>query len=441
MNRFYSFTGITLMLMMAWSASVFGQGYHVKQVITGNSGKFEASPPYTDWVTLQQYHPVNQTGDLFATLFTQSVQDILIVDHFAYVTAQDSIARYNLNTMEQVAIVADAGLNKLALCNGKLVVSKQFPLTQNFVVIRDTADLSLVQEIGGISGDCMGIVSTGDSLYVAVNGGWAGAEGKLAVIDPTDWSLVREINLGTGAVGIAQLYLDGETIISVNKTPWGTTPPAGSITWYTPQTGAFVTEIYDITLGNGFGIHDGLLYVLMNEAIGTIDIATREIADTMVVADPGSAMFTYITSAAVDTINDRIYANIGDYMMPGRCLVTDLDGDSITGYATGISTEVVVIDYRENMTAMDEPAGSISSADFMVYPNPAINSITVRTNSAHPVTGLSLQTISGRILWQQSYDRQILGEIGVDLGTLPSGIYLLRIDSQGIPVSKKVVKQ
>jgi hypothetical protein len=441
MYKFYSFTSILMVLMMAWSVTLFGQGYHVKQVITGNSGKFEAAPPYTDWVTLQQYNPVNQTSDLFGTIFTQSVQDILIVGHFAYVTAQDSIAKYNLNTMEQIAIVADSGLNKLALCNGKLVVSKQFPLTQNFVVIRDTADLSLVQEIGGISGDCMGIVTMGDSLYVAVNGGWAGTEGKLAVIDPADWSLVREANFGTSAVGIAQLYLSGETIISVNKTPWGTTPPAGSITWYTPQTGASFTKMFDVTVGNGFGLHDGLLYVLMNEAIGTIDITTKEIVDSVVVADPGSAMFTYITAATVDTINDRIYTNIGDYVMPGRCLVTNLAGDSITEYTTGISSEVVVIEYRENMTAIDEPLATISAADFTVYPNPATDKITVRTNSSNPVTSLSLQTISGKIIWQQTYSQQILGEIQVDLGTLPSGIYLLRIDSQGIPVVKKVVKQ
>jgi len=431
---------VVIVWMIAVSGSLFGQGYHVKQVITGNSGKFEFAPPFQDYVTIQSYDPVTGQAPEFGTIFTQSVQDIFISGRYAWVTAQDSIVKYDLQTLERVAAVADSGVNKLAICAGRLVISKQYPLTRYFVTVRDTSDLSLVENIDGISGDCLGIVCTNDSVYVAVNGGWAGTEGKLAVIDPTNWSLIREVNLGPQAVGIGLLYRAGDGIISVNKTPYGTTPPVGSITVYNPVSSAFQNHPFDVMMGHGVGLFDNALYTIMNEGIGRIDLSSMTITDTAVIADPGSAVFTYITSATIDTLNRRFYVNTGDYITPGTCLVASLTGDSLTSYSTGISAEAIAVDYRENSTGTPEPASGGTEWNCLIFPNPVGNTLHIRSYDDHSVTGFSLYNSAGQLLLSRNLagSRQKLVE--VDVTSLPAGIYFITILSEHGQIIRRMVK-
>jgi hypothetical protein len=113
----------------------------VKQVISVNSGKFEASPPYLDFVTVQAFNPSNQSVNGFNTIFTQSAQDILIHGQFAYIAAQDSLIKYNLNNYDRVAAIADSGLSKLGIYHNRLIVSKQYPVNTYFVEVLDTANL------------------------------------------------------------------------------------------------------------------------------------------------------------------------------------------------------------------------------------------------------------------------------------------------------------
>jgi len=434
----YRFTAVGLMMMLCLAG--FSQGFHVKQVITGNSGKFEFTPPYLDYVTLQTYSPVSQASDLFGTIFTQSVQDILIVGKFAYVTAQDSIVKYNLNTLERVAAVADSGVNKLALHQGGLVISRQAPVMLNFAVVRDTSDLSLVASIDGISGDCQGVVSIADSVYIAVNGGWMGTDGKIAVIDPDTWTLVREIQLGTDAVGISNLYLYNGKILSVNKTPYGA-PVQGSITTYDPFTGLFTNTIYEVTIGNGVDLSDSTLFVMMNEGIGVIHLPTMEIADTSRIPDPGSTGFIYITSAVFDTISDRFYVNIGDYMSPGYCLVADLTGDSVTSYATGISAEAIAIDYRENMVGIPDPEHQTDLMTLSLYPNPATEWIHVTFDSDMSVNEVTIVDLYGKVVMRKAMMGTNEGSLRIDVSDLPAGLYCLVVSTPGHPFAHKFVKR
>ena len=434
----YRYTAVGL-LMLIWLAG-FSQGFHVKQVVTGNSGRFETMPPFLDYVSLQTFDPVSLASDLFGTILTQSVQDILIVGKYAYVTAQDSIAKYNLNTLEKVAAVADSGVNKLGFYNGFLVISKQYPVTQYFATIRDTGNLSLVSNISGISGDCMGIISVADSVYLAVNGGWMGTEGKIAVVDPNTWTLVREIQLGTEAVGIVNLYLYNGKILSVNKTPYGA-PEQGSITEYDPFTATFKNYLFGVTMGYGVELSDSNLFVMMNEGIGIIHLPTMEIADTSRIPDPGSAGFIYITSATFDTINDRFYVNIGDYLNPGYCLVANLAGDSITSYATGISTEAIVIDYRETMVGIPAPETDPGSVVFSLYPNPASEWIHVSVESDQSINEITIFDLYGKVVEIKVLTGTNAEVQRINVSNLPAGLYFLAVSTSTGSATHKFVKQ
>ena len=89
--------------LLMFSTNGNAQGSYVKQIVTANSGKFEYNPPYTDYVTLESYNPQTTQIYNFGTIYTQSAQNVLISGHFAFFTAQDSIAKYDLNTFQRIS--------------------------------------------------------------------------------------------------------------------------------------------------------------------------------------------------------------------------------------------------------------------------------------------------------------------------------------------------
>ncbi len=414
-----------------------GQTPYVKQIITANSGRFEYSPPFQDWVTLQSYDPVSGTVDLINTVFTQSAQDICIQGHIAYIAAQDSIIKIDLNTYQRMAAVADSGLSKLYVFGGKVVVSKQYPLTTFFAEVLDTADLSLVTSITGISGDCGYMVAAGDSLYLAVNGGWMGTEGKVAVIETSGWTLVREINFGADAIGVLNIYKYNDLLVTVNKSPY-MTPDAGSITAYNLNDHTFINTIINKNVGAGAGIDGSLLYFGMDYGIGSFNLNTLQVEDPAVVPDPGSAQFKYITSATVDTLNDHLYINIGDYVTPGICLVSTLSGDSVTSFATGISSEAVGVDYRISPVGIENQVPE--SLSLVVYPDPVSDKLFISMPGKAEIKSIQIADISGRVLIRQN-PGSAESITSVSCSELPSGMYYLIAETPLGRVAKPFIKQ
>jgi hypothetical protein len=430
-------TILVLLSVLIFPFSILNaQTPYVRQVFTANSGKFEFVPPYTDFVTVQSNHPVTGATSTVQTLGTQSAQDLLKNGNLIYLAAQDSLIAFNADTYERVAAIADSGLNKLLLKGDKLVVTKQYPITNHFVEVRNASDLSLVTSVGGIPGDCGGMAILGDSLYVAVNGGWMGTEGKIAVIETTGWTLSRIINLGTEAVGIMSMYTYGGKIFTVNKSPFAT-PDQGSISVYDPANGTFSNTIINKNVATGTGIDGSLLYFIMGYGIASFNLNTLQIEDSVVVADPGSSLFMYITSSVLDTLNNRIYANVGDYFSPGYCLVSDYSGDSLTSWATGISSDAVLVDYRVT------PAGLVDNINnpFRIWPNPATKVITIDLGSDKEVecirvfdrlgrTVLTIPCKAGEKSWS------------TDVSGLRTGLYLIvAYGKHGEQFSSRFIRQ
>lgn len=424
MTKHYLFRILATSLMLLLVHHAFTQTLYTNLVITANSGKFEFVPPYTDVVTIGHYNPATQNTQLIGSIGTQSAQDILISGPFAYVTAQDSLIKYRIATGERIAAIADSGLNKLLLHGNRLIVSKQYPTVLNFLEVLDTTDLSLITHVTGIPGDCGGLAMTGDSIYVAVNGGWMGTEGQLAVIDPNSWSLTNIHNLGVSAVGIFNLYNYKDKIYSVNKTPY-LAPNEGTVTEFDPNTGAFVNHPLPVIVGNGAGIKDSILYLRMNNGLGSYNLHTAQIMDTTVISDPGTVQYQVILSVGVDTVSDRLYVNIGDYVVPGFCLVTTLSGDSITSYPTGISSECVAIDYRHYPAGFENLT---QSQTISVFPNPAKEMIHITSAVPFENATLTLYNSNGQVvLTRQGVNSS--DEITIPVFQYATGIYLVSLQA------------
>jgi hypothetical protein len=416
---------ICLLLILSFKSNAQLNAY-VRQVVTSNSGRFEYTPPYNDYVTLQSYNPLNKKVNTFGTIYTQSSQSIVISGNYGFFAAQDSIVKYDLNDFKRMAAITDSGLNRMIVYKGKLLVSKQYPVSSDYLEVLDTANLSLIAEVKGISGDCGGISSLNDTVYVAVNSGYMGTEGKLAVIDPSSWTLKAEVNFGHKAVGIMEIYQYKSLIFSVNKTPYGVID-TGSVTIYTPANRNFTNVFLPVIVGAGSGIKDSLLYLGLNYGIGSFNMNTLKIADTAIIKDPGSSVYTYIISSAIDTLEGRIYTNVGDYQNAGYCLVTSIKGDSIDTYPTGISSDAVAVDTRFYGTGMQN--NTAQEFNIKLYPNPVQDRLKITfANNINPAS-LMVTDISGREILELKSGTQQGPYFELPVNALAPGIYYLVIST------------
>ncbi len=353
MKRIYARSKFWLLLaVLLCAGTLSAQNMLSKQLIIANGGYFESANP-TDWVSMQTYSPELKTTKVFDTIYTQSVQDVVINGSKAWVAAEDSIVLYDLNTYQRLAAVADSGLSQLYVYNDQLIVSKQYPLTHDFVQLRNANDLSLIYSVQEVSGEAAGIVVLDDMAYVAVNGGWMGTEGKIAVIDLVNQTYIEEIGLGADAVGIAELIAHEGVIFSVNHTPYGGTQ--GSISTFIPDMGSTLTTTIEGSVGKGIGLNaDGaMLYIVLNNGVASFDTENQQIANASIVPDQGSASWISIASADYDLSMDQFYVNITDYASFGQGKVFSATGDSLSAYELGISPEAAAIQYVADFTFDD----------------------------------------------------------------------------------------
>jgi len=406
----------------------------VNQVIVVNGGKYESGSNPSDYVTVQSYNPNTQQTNVFGTIYTQSTQHVIIKDNFAYVAAQDSIIKYNIDTYQRVAAIKDSGLSKLYVYNDRLIVTKQWPIKRFFVEILDAADLSLISRTQNITGDCGEAVFAGDSLYVAVNEGFLGTEGKLAVINPYNWTLSREINFGPDAIGIWNLYNYNGYIWAVCRTPSGSTG-VGNITMFDYFISSFINNPLGVTLGEGYGSKDSILYANMNHGIGSFNLLTKQIVDTTLIPDPGFVDRIVISSAKVDYVNGLIYLNIGDMVTFGRGVIANVAGDSIGNYTTGLNADAIAIDYRT-------PVGINSASatpEFSIFPNPVTNELLVEIKDQSLINEMIISDPTGK-----SYNSRFTNSnrlLHVNCSTLPKGLYFITIKTDRGNSTKKFIKE
>jgi hypothetical protein len=425
--------GLILLLPLA---GISQKAEWVNQVLIGNGGKFETAPPYNDYVTMQKYDPATQVSNLFNTIYTQSVQDILIDGNYAYVAAQDSIIKYDINTYQRVAAIADSGIARLGLYNDRLIVTKQWPVVRFFVEILNANSLALLDRTQNISGDCGDVITTKDSIYVAVNGGFLGTTGKLAVINPSNWDLSREINFGAQAVGIFDLYKYGNYIFSINRTPYGA-GTSGSITAYNYTNYSYTNTVLSYALGEGIGVIDSLLYLKVDEGVGTFNLNTKQMADPQLIPDPGSVNHIYITSGATDYVNDQLYLNIGDRLSWGINVVATTAGDSVTSFSTGISADAIVLDYRVPVSVNETKTPEATVA---VYPNPVSAQARIQYFGEGNVTGYSVMDLTGRTVARETWTNG--GKIAyIDCTSYPSGLYFLTLTTDRETLTRKFIKK
>jgi hypothetical protein len=430
-NTFYLFSSLFFVFVSVLPTHA-QKSTEVRQVIIANGGKFEGSPPYTDYVTVESYNLSTSAVNVFGTIYTQSVQDVIINGNRAYVTAQDSIVIYNIDTYQRVLAVRDSGINKLAFVDDKLIITKQWPIGRFRVEVLNANDLSMMALVDGIPGDCQGVAVYGNKAYVAVDSGYQGIEGHLAVINMSNWGLEDFITMGRDAIGSYSVYPYGGYIFVVNKTPYGG-GYTGSITRYNPNDGTFSNHVLNVQVGAGYGIKDNLLYLGMNMSIGSYNLDTQLIQDTSLIPFVGIPGSMEIHSAAVDYINDRFFINIGTRTFTDHGEVYSFAGDSITSYSTGISADACAIDFR-NPTGVNN--NNVQEQDVTIYPNPVSDHLGILTGKKFLPDEITIRDMTGRTVMTRPVQPNEKN-IRISVSDFPSGIYLISFRTdQGTKVRK-----
>ncbi len=427
MMNFYKILSWCFILMLVLPSGLFGQT-ETKSVVIVNGGDY--SDP-NDFVTVANYNPQTMQTQTIATIHTQSAQGLLVSGGFAYVAAQDSLARINIQTGEIDAIVALPGVNKLALYENKLIVSRQYPVTSGFVQIRNAGDLELITTITEVSDESWDIVVAGDTAYVSVAGGWAATEGKLAVINMSNNAFVREMNFGSDAQGIGPSFKAGNELWFVCKTPWGGS--SGNVMKYDLTATAATFYPVEHAIGKAAGIAGGKLFLTVDGNVGVFNLSAGTLETAALITNPFPEFD--ITALTLDTVANNIYVNYSSWSAPdGTGKIYNLSGEETGGYQVGVSAEEVAVNYID-VTGMDTPA--VNGNTFAVFPNPCSDYLNV--SGITKACKWSVYDWSGRLLMDGSANPGVNSRINVR--QLPAGAFVLKVSDAGSVQMLKFVHQ
>lgn len=100
--------------------------------------------------------------------------------------------------------------------------------------------------------------------------------------------------------------------------------------------------------------------------------------------------------------------------------------ENFTAFVPGANCTTLAIDYFENEEL------------FRVYPNPTNGMINVRINNYVGKTNLQVVDINGRIVYQ-IVDNNFNIEKAIDLGSLQSGMYILKVTADNLNFTEKII--
>jgi hypothetical protein len=422
MRKFY----FVSLLALAWvvaATSASAQNYYTKQVIIVNGGDY-GNPD--DYVTVASYDPVSGETTEFATIYTQSVQDVLIVPPYAYVAAQDSIVKLNIDTYEKVASVAATGINKL-ISNGEvLVASFWYPATENFVRTYSLDDLSLIHEFGDVSDEAAGMmVMQGAYVLVAVPGAYGSTTGKVAVIDLNNNVVMSEDDYGEFFTGIGYFAENNGLMNVFMKTAYGeSTFNVATVNFQGEIVDQFTYE--DESLVNAAGQLNGNIYLELNNGIGEYNLNTHEITNASVV--PVQEMT--IAASVLDTVNNLFYLTTTDFYSAGAGFVYNMEGEQTGSFEAGISAQAIAVDYREATGIKEQDAVELLT----VFPNPATERVNLNISADQQVGQITVTDVSGKVVISLKGERQL------NVNSLSIGLYFVTVTSDKKVYSGKFIK-
>ncbi|BDS12588.1 T9SS type A sorting domain-containing protein [Aureispira anguillae] len=409
-------------------------------IIVVNGGIFGVTNANTTIEDLNSGTAINM-----GTIGTTSIQDIVVDGQYAYVAAQDSIVKYDWTTKTKVAANAFGGAStvKLAVHGGHLLVGNWYEpwgwtgAYNHHFHIFNTSDLSLVDSIPQVTKPADDFVVIGDYAYIAQNNdktvGWGDTLGYLAVVDLTNFSLVRYDTLSTTGEEIGRLVAEGDMVYAINGS-------SNTISSYNTQTLAKSTQaaaggmdLKPAAYGpTAFTKGAGVWYFPYDSGVGSYNLSTNAIVTANLVNISGSFAFV------MDTFNNNFCVSHINYsdQTQNKGRIYDMNGDSVGMFQVGFSPEALAI-VSHTISGTVQLAGK-DELNYSIMPNPVQTILTVNLEAAEEVSLLVINQVGQQVLAQTS----TASTTTLDVAHLPAGVYFLAVvNKEGVMRTQQFVKQ
>ncbi|MCB0501843.1 MAG: T9SS type A sorting domain-containing protein [Bacteroidetes bacterium] len=317
----------------------------INQLIIANGGQFGNPMEQTN---LASFDPIAGTYTVFDTLPVNAVQHIIIEGDYAYVAAQNVIAKYDLDTYERVAMIDFPGTSthQLAIYEDQLLATNFYGQTNNNLYIFDKGDLSIIDTIHEITSSGGTMVIVNDQLYVGQNekgntdacapfGCYNDTMGYLAQVDLTTNQWVQNISLNNNGNEVGRLVADDSKIYSLNEV-------SNTITTYVISNSQSMTQPTGVEINtsryrNEALLIDGKIVALFEDGIGALSVDL----DTFI-----AIINTPVTAFAFDYINDEFYVTATDFFSYNNGYSFEGNGTYQYDFPVGIAPEAIGIHFN-----------------------------------------------------------------------------------------------
>lgn len=334
------------------------------------------------------FEPQTGVSESIGIIHTNSVQAVAVQENMAFVAAEDSLVHYNLLTGEREAAIQFDETPGNGLCadlevyGNYLIVSKQDggapPTSGIYTEVYSIPDLALVYEIEEATAQSGGIVVISDTTYIAVNGGFAATETKIACFDLQNFTYTGEIDFELSGYPMKRIFTDGLKIYGLLESPWG--GQGGGFVVYHLLTGAQEQVLFtEGNYGRGLGLKNGQLYFIFNNQIAAFNTDNYTVQTLFPLSlTPGYS----VSSATFDITNNAFHLLATDYFSGGEGFVFDLSGNLTATYTdAGVSPEGLAMYYAPEdfpvtvnsgfSLLIEEGAEAVQLDLRTIFPNPA----------------------------------------------------------------------
>ncbi|MBL4707791.1 MAG: T9SS type A sorting domain-containing protein [Flavobacteriales bacterium] len=406
-----------------------------QNVLVVNGGRFGNN---AENVSVDIYDTQTKTSANIDSIGTQSVQDLLIDGRYAYVAAQDSVVKYDIALQIRVAAIKFDGVSTRQMVlapNNELVIANWYGKSSYNVYIYDQTTLALKDSIN-ILGGIKSMVENNGVLYVNQNSStgapnYSDTLGSVVAADIATRSILINYSVPgyTGDIGELIVHPNGLSLYSINNVSNSINEvifPAGGLP--SIPTNTSFNQNFKVTSKSLYSISGDTAFSAMNQGIGSIDLNTLTILDSIIVD-------TVVTAFDYDSINANFYVTQTDFFSYTSGRVYDRFGSYVEAFATASSPEAIKVYYHQ-VTGLFEvnPKREFS---FGVYPNPARENITVEFKKEIPLNStLMIFNVNGQKVKEFTNLNSIQT---INISDLPKGIYFVTLATAEELFSKKLI--
>ncbi len=416
--------------MFLLSVAAFGQSAYLHQVFVANGGDF-SNPD--DYVTVGAYEPSTTQFTVFDTIFTQSVQDMVVMDEsFVFVAAENELVKYHADSYERLATVQVPGIHELAVGDfpyqDHLIVGKWFGTLDNEYVQVYDANLNLLFTTEEVEGDTDGIYTWDDYFVVANPGPFGSTEGAIHVFNLADLSYIGKIDLGAEGTGISSFFrtnaLGASQLYALGNQGWGSEAAylfeidiSSMSVESTSTLNHGVSSIIDV------GDFGEVFYLDWDGNLGYFDLGVDEY-NTLATGPFASADISYE--------HNTIVATDASFSDAGNAYVFELDGQASLDFAVGISPEAVALDMRLP-SSIEQTTQGLNG--LVCYPQPARDQLNIRSDL--DLQSWRITDITAKVILQSNSSWN--GFQNLDVSDLRTGVYVLEAVFEKGTISQKII--